>query len=386
MSLQKRILISGARSAYALDLARALCNQGHLVFTGDSQAQSITFSSNKVEKYFVWPSPRYDFENFRRQIITLAKDNLIDVIIPTCEEIFYLCQISELEKLAFCWWPKINQLYQLHDKWQFNQLALSLGLQVPHSWLVKSSLDFKEIEKPKDYVVKPIFSRFASKVLFSDNRDHIAILEQKIAQDHRPWVLQERIFGTEYCTYALAHQGSLLAYSCYSHEFTAGRGAGISLESGSPPGVQAWVEAFLKRTHFTGQLAFDFIVNSKGVFALEANPRSTSGLHFLTYDPAFAASWIEPKGHQEPVLAKEGEIKVVSHLALMIYGLTSLNSWKRLWFFLKVLLKKDVIWNGADWVPFFKQIPMIHSFYVNVARRKKMTLVEATTDDIEFNG
>ena len=59
--------------------------------------------------------------------------------------------------------------------------------------------------------------------------------------------------------------------------------------------ARAWVETFVAREGYTGQIAFDFIETEAGVmYALECNPRATSGVHLLAAHPEFAAAFFTP--------------------------------------------------------------------------------------------
>jgi len=95
------------------------------------------------------------------------------------------------------------------------------------------------------------------------------------------WVAQ-RYAGSELlCTYAVAHEGRLLAHAAYRAPQTAS-GASVCFRSDADPQAREWVELFVQRTGFSGQIAFDFIRTQDGsLLPIECNPRATSGVHLL---------------------------------------------------------------------------------------------------------
>jgi len=376
------ILITGARSAAALDLARQFSALGHRVYLGDSFSEALGFRSNRIHGRFLWSSPRHEFLKFKSEIIALAKKHEIQWIIPTCEEIFYLSQIEELKSLSFCWWDEARKIQSIHNKWLFNQKCQQLNLAVPKTKVLKSLQDYSQEHGFQNFVLKPVFSRFASQVIFSDDVHFLSQVQNK--NESGEWLLQERIFGTEYCSYSLCYQGRILAHSVYGHEFTAGRGAGISFEAVKKEQIDSWVRRFVENEKFTGQIAFDFIEDSRGIpWCLESNPRATSGLHLLADHEEFLKAFLEPQRKSETIV-EDKQKKILSRESLLIYGLRQVTNWRLFFSFLRALGRKEVIWTVKDLRPALAQIDVLFSFS-KIAKKKNISVLQATTEDIEWN-
>jgi hypothetical protein len=131
-------------------------------------------------------------------------------------------------------------------------------------------------------------------------------------------------------------------------------------------------------------MAFDFIETPNGqVFALECNPRATSGLHLLTSNPGFVEAFLNPEA--KCVFATPGTSRMLG-TAMLAYGLpTSLRqgrfgAW--LWTFLH---SDDVLLDFKDLLPFLLQARSILR-YLQLGRKQGLSALEASTFDIEWNG
>jgi hypothetical protein len=138
------------------------------------------------------------------------------------------------------------------------------------------------------------------------------------------------------------------------------------------------VSSFIAQYAFTGQIAFDFIETDTGeIFAIECNPRAISGIHL------FDTTLIDAFCNQvDEVIRPTQQESVAVRLALLLYGwrsAPSIGAW------LKCLASsRDVIYDRVDWKPFFAQFLMfIYMLILSV--RTGLTLIEATTFDIEWN-
>ena len=90
----KRILITGGRSAQALDLGRRLNAAGHQVFAVDTSNWYLCTYSKAFTNCFTVASPRFDLMQYRQQLLEIVSQQKIDFVIPTFESIFYLCTHS----------------------------------------------------------------------------------------------------------------------------------------------------------------------------------------------------------------------------------------------------------------------------------------------------
>jgi predicted ATP-grasp superfamily ATP-dependent carboligase len=335
------ILITGGRAPVALELSRLFAERGCRVFIADSTPHPIARASNSVIRTFLVPPPRQNPEGYIAELERIVAQENISLIIPTCEEIYTLARYKNRLPI-FC--DTFEKLAILHNKGDFIKLAKSMGLPVP-----------KTLHIPSDMVLKPVYSRFASK---------IHILREPVQ-----WVMQELLNGKAYCTYTIAFEGEMRAHVTYPVNQRAGQGACLTFEAIEEPRILDWITKFVKEFNFTGQIAFDFIEGDDGYpYPIECNPRATSGAHL------FSAELVD--AFFKPVTVAPITTKKMIALGLLCYAWRDLKGfWE----------SKDVIFSWKDPKPFFYQFISFFSLW-RIAKRIKKPILEASTHDIEWNG
>ena len=383
---RKNILLTGGRAPVTLDLARKFAYEGHRVFIAESIPVYLCRYSTCVQKTYTVPSPRIEPDAFIDALLDIMQLEQIDLLIPTCEEIFYIAQsLARLQASCTVFTTPIEQMRRLHSKWDFIQRARSYGLTVPETHLFTTLCELKRylatLEHP--VVLKPVFSRFATKVLMLDS---IKQAQAITISEEYPWVAQERIEGQAFCSYSIVHAGRLAAHAVYPVNFTAGRGACIDFAAIEHQAIDAWVRRFLAAEQFTGQIAFDFIVTRTGnVYPLECNPRATSGVHlFQDGDHLPLAFFAEDA--QEQILRPRQNAQAMLGLAMPLYGLSSVHSLTRLVQWGQTMLHaRDVIFRLNDLGPFLAQ-PLLAWYNWRSSRAAHLSITEFSTRDIEWNG
>lgn len=272
------ILVTGGRAPATMDIMRSLINQGFEVYGAESMLYPLARFVKGVKKHFVIPKPNHDLAAFLKAIKEIVIQYKIDLLIPTCEEIFHLSQgYEELSPHTKLLCEPFERLNQLHNKYTFNQLVSEYGLSAPQSWLMNTDKDKQALPKDAALVLKPVFSRFGTRTLIKPSQKIIAELAI-----NEPYIAQHFIQGKEYSAYAIAHKGDVLIQSCYHSKYQAGRSTGIYFEPAEIKPITEFIKTFCKRFQFSGQIAFDFILENDKAYALECNPRVTSGFHLLT--------------------------------------------------------------------------------------------------------
>lgn len=386
----RSFLITGGRAPSALDLARQLHASGHRVIVAESQAYPIAKASRAVEKTYLTPKPNQDYRGFIAALEKIIQDEKIDDLIPTCEESFYVSRgKKDLEKLCRVWTDDHMKMKRLHDKWAFNRWVSELGMVSLRTALCHSRESMKraieaELEKNPHVVVKPSFSRFASKtfVLARGNK----LPEVAEPSSVNPWIVQEAATGSEFCSYSVAYEGKLIAHSVYSHEFTAGKGAGICFENEMIPEIEKWVSDFVEKIGYTGQIAFDFMCTSSGrLVPLECNPRATSGIHLFGGTKTLASALADPDQVTAPA-RPHPKAKGMIAAAMFLYGIIQITSPRRFLKFLQILIfSREVLFRFEDPLPFFYQFMSLFHFWRESLGSGK-TMMEVSTQDIEWNG
>jgi hypothetical protein len=384
---KQKILLTGGRAPVTLELARSFNRAGFQVYVAESLFNHLCRFSAKVKRNFAVPQPNRDAEGYRDALIKIMNSMEINWLIPTCEEVFQIARWKpEIESSCpgkiYC--SDFNTLIRLHNKYTFIQQAASHGFKVPRTFLVSSMGEllryYRELGVPS--VVKPIFSRFGTKVKYLPEQLE-QVLEIEISP-RKQWVLQQRIFGEQYCTYSIIHQGRLTAHATYRMGFKLNSGASISFEAVHHPAVVDFVRRFSKTEQFTGQIAFDLIEDSYGdLYPIECNPRTTSGIHLLARNPLLPEVFFEPAG--SPIVPRPG-VKAMLLFPMLYSGIKLMsdpNTLKR--WFATLRASQDVIWDRSDPIPFFQQLTIPLSLWW-ISRKNKLSLTEASTLDIEWNG
>jgi hypothetical protein len=383
--MAERIVVTGARAAAALDIARDFAGAGYEVHMADCSPARISRWSRRVAKVHSYPSPVSDPGGFETEILRL-RDTLAPIlIVPTCEEIFHLARPMLAERLGTCLFaPPLATLAILHDKYAFADACARNGLPVPETHRLAAPADVDSYaEQSATWVFKPCFSRFGAETMISPRPDQLRAIAPI---PKRPWVAQRRIAGREISFYAIARNGKLAAFAAYGAGWRLGGGAGISfdpIEPGLETGIEALAVRIAEAFRITGQFACDLIVDAAGEFWLiECNPRATSGVHLLGGGGALAQAML---GARTGLVRSSRESR---HLlpALLTYGLATAVGQGRLGEWVAQLRRgSDVAGAPGDRGPALGALVDGLGFMLSGAL-KGTGATAATTADIEWNG
>ncbi|MNC11216.1 hypothetical protein D3C75_589070 [compost metagenome] len=374
---------------------------GHRVYAAESAEYHLCRVSSAVEQSFRVPPPRHSPEAYIDQLAGLVEKLHIDVLIPLCEEIFYIsaglarirgCRVLSAER---------ETLARLHHKGDFIAWARGLGFTVPETRLLRSPEEWRaqtdEAARIREaWVYKPAYSRFASKVILPGNT---AIGEEGIAGSRSfaaprgissatPWVAQQYIKGEAICTYSVVHQGEVVAHAAYGSRYRTGRaGASVYFEHLEHPAAFDWVQRFSRAIGFSGQIGFDFIQAEEGtLYPIECNPRATSGIHLFAAEDGLVQALLNPGQlvQAEIVSTPRSGKRAMLALPMLACGLrpgpAGLAEWGR-----ALRKAEDVIFRKNDIGPIREQLRVVYHAY-RLARRNKISVTEALTEDIEWNG
>lgn len=378
----KTVLITGARAPVALHLARLLDGAGRRVILADTPARPIAAASKACARYHRLPPPRFEPQAYAEMVETLVRAEGVDLVIPTCEEVFYLALAWRGRRMpAPLLAPDIDLLAEVHNKHSFVRLAERLGLPVPETTLLNSRDDLEAVRRrSRDLVFKPVWSRFASQVLLRPTPD---FLDAIVPSPAMPWVAQRFIDGEEISAYAVAREGRLKGLALYRSLYRAGKGAGIFFERVEDQAARELVERIVAGTSWTGQISFDLMREAeRRVLPLECNPRAVSGLHFFR-DPARFADAVLEDG---PEAAPDVVVPQTVRLAMWIYGLpAALRSGGLAHFRTAMREGQELLdWPG-DPAPVKAQWTTLAEI-ARVAWLQRISLQAASTRDIEWNG
>jgi predicted ATP-grasp superfamily ATP-dependent carboligase len=373
-----RILITGARAPIALDLARMFHRNQHIVYMADSISTPLSKKSNSCKQYFTVPSPRLQTDLFIERLSSLIKHFQIDILIPTCEEVFYISKHQDkLPTKVFC--DDFNKLKKLHNKSSFIECCKSLPIHTPETYVIDRHLSINDLKDTK-YVLKPIYSRFATHIDLDGNKDKMLNIQQN---NPNQIIAQKYIEGSEYSSYGVAIDGKLTANVCYHSIYRVGKGSGILFQPVQIQEIHDFIYQFVKHHNYTGQIGFDFIKDKKGrYYVIECNPRGTSGLHFLKDQKGFVDAFTNPQTTCFPTHQNYKAIK----LAVLCFSLPnalSPSKLKQLITYTKA--SQDIIYDKLDKAPAFYQFYSLLVIFLKCLFTFKSPLT-ISTYDIEYDG
>lgn len=370
------VLILGARAPACLEWVRAFNSAGWCVTASDSMRWPIAKFSSATHDYLRLPEPRPDPAGWIEALRTAVMELNVDLVLPTCEESFYLAHGRDLIPCKVMA-ADFQLLCRLHHKGCFAQMIRGWQVEAPETHLLETRDDLAAFTDPADWVFKPAYSRFANHTLLQPRSKQLCAIQPTPAQ---PWVAQRFVAGREHCSFSLLVAGRLTAHACYRPRYRVGRGSGIWFAPTDPPAIRAFLERFGTETGYTGQVAFDYIETADGrCHAIECNPRATSGVHlFDDQHEALVKALLGGKG----VLTPTPEPRQVA-LAMLLFAAHKHGLDSQFWRDYRTA--RDVIARPGDHGPLPAQIPGLLEI-VGRAISRHCDLLTATTADSEWNG
>ncbi|ODP26255.1 hypothetical protein PTI45_04095 [Paenibacillus nuruki] len=419
----QRILITGGRAPVALEWARLLHRNGHYVYVTESSRYHLCRVSSAVVESFQVPPPRQQPQLYLSALEQLIIEHQIDLLLPTCEEIFYIAQgLERLQRVCRVLTPSLSTLHTLHHKGKFIEQVIINNQAAPITFSVaEPSTDSYDYSVPDaeghTFVRKPIYSRFASRVIMPwEIRRIIASKKQKTTAntiittettvmnkqyESSAWIAQQYIKGKAICTYSLVHKGIVIAHATYTSNYRTSRtGASVYFEAIEHNKAYEWVCQFVQgipvedqhpsNTAFCGQISFDFIEeDSTGIlYPIECNPRTTSGIHLFQHQDTMIQALLDPESIAQSgqvIMPAVGIARVLT-LPMWIAGIKynrDWQAWKNWWNGLHQAT--DVVYQADDRKPFWEQFRLVAQA-LRTCRTERISLTEALTHDIEWNG
>lgn len=270
------ILLTLGRLPKALDLARGFARSGCRVIVADPFPRHLVGASNCVSHSHVVPAPNDDREAYLEALRRIVEQEAVDVVIPVSEETTHVAFLhARLPAGVVLFTMPPDAVLALHDKRRFVGIAEAYRLAVPetHRLGSKEAVALAAMHK---VVVKPIFSCSGRGVTIRQPGEALPAPDPD-----DPAIVQRCVDGEGFSTCSIARDGRIIATTIYRGLVMAGSVAVAFARVDDQPAITAWVERFVAASHWTGFISFDFIRDSSGaVFAIECNPRGTSGLHF----------------------------------------------------------------------------------------------------------
>lgn len=379
-----RVLFTGGRSPATLALLRLFAQAGHHCEVAESLQPNLAGASRFCAQNHTVAPPRQEQSRFIADLAQIVREQRIGLLIPTCEETFYVSRHRRELEAAGCrvFAPTIDVLTNLHSKYQFNQLLRALKLPAPSTERITDAARLEALlPEWGEVVLKPEFSRFASSVLLKPSL--AAIRAQVRPSAETAWVLQEFLPGRQYCSYSVAHNGRLQAHSVYPTLYSMGPGATIYFESVDIPEIEAIVSKLVASLDYSGQISFDFIHSQGQYYPIECNPRTTTGTFLFSSADDLPGAFGQDLSIGPPLKPRNRQ-PVVLTLPMLLYALPSqLGQAPRI--LRDILTARDPLIMLSDFRPFIAQFGLMGKT-LRRARQLKIGLMAASTYDIEWNG
>jgi predicted ATP-grasp superfamily ATP-dependent carboligase len=358
---RKTVLVSGGKMTKALQLARSFNAAGHRVILAESRKYAFTAHrfSRAVDRFYALPEPTAP--DYVDALIAVIATERVDVYVPVCSPVASLCDAAakpRLEEHCEVVHAGPETIRKLDDKYVFAQTAAALGLRVPKSMLVTDPatvLAYDFAAERRAFILKSI--RYDSVRRLDLTRLPRATPEATEAfvrslpiSAENPWVMQEFIPGTEYCTHGTFRKGELRVHCCC--ESSAFQ---VNYRNVDVPAIEAWVRRFGEALHLTGQASFDFIrADDDGAFyAIECNPRTHSAITMFYDHPDVARAYLGGELAAAPIRPLPASRPTYWFYHELWRLATSLGSWARLRERLHVLASgKDAVLDWGDPLPF----------------------------------
>jgi hypothetical protein len=370
------VVLTLGRLPKALDLARSFAANGWRVVVAEPFARHLTGASRAVAASRPVTAPAVDRTRYLDDLARVVREEQAELVVPVSEEAVHAAFVRErlpAETGLFTMPPET--VVRLHDKHGFQSAAAAMGLAVPETYALGTP-EAARLAASGPAVVKLLHACGGRGLV------RLAAGDPPPAADPaRPAIVQRLVTGEEFSTCTIAHEGRVQSTVVYRGMLRSGAVA-VIFERVDHPAIAAWAERFVMATGWTGFVSFDFIVDGAGTpWALECNPRTTSGLHFwrtediarAVTDPAFA-----PQYRSERRLQQFYSTLTESQAALL-RGERTLPMLRAL------ASTRDVSWSASDPMPFLTMIwtawPIIRA-----ARERKVPFGEVATLDVGWTG
>lgn len=374
--MTKTVLLTLGRLPKALELARAFKRAGWRVVIAEPFSWHVSRLSNAVDVSLAVTAPAQDRQRYLDDILRVVAEQSIDLIVPVSEESMHVAALhGRLPAGVTLFAPSQDTLLSLHDKHAFITRAQSYGLNVPETFAATSP-EAKALAGKSAHVVKPIFSCSGKGVKIIKTAAPLA--DDDIAPNV---ILQQFIPGQVYSSFSIAHQGRTLVSAIYKGTVMSGS-VSVAFERVEHVGATQWIDQFAAKANHSGFISFDFVEAPDGsIYAIECNPRMTSGAHFV-HPEDFARAITDPEDPR-PIRFKD------QRLFQQFYPCLT-ETQKR--FFRRVerrnnvkylLGSKDVIWQANDPLPFLL-MPIASYQILALSIFKGLSFGEAATRDIEW--
>ncbi|MEP6731608.1 MAG: hypothetical protein ABJE10_13250 [bacterium] len=291
-----RVLVLDGNENQAVAATRSLARAGYRVSVGAAEGWSKAGWSRAAATSFVYPSPGSDPTGFVKRLVEELKSGGEAVVMPMTERSTIPISlhrdviVAAGGKLVL---PPHDVLLTVFDKGRMTEMAQSLGIAVPRSWVVDEHTDVAELQRvlPFPVVLKPNVSQQRTATggslptgapLYAKNEAEFAASLATMRQRCSSVLVQEFVIGTGAGYFALLRNGELRGEFAHRRiRDVRPTGSGSALRESVVPSqaLRAGSLALLQSVRWHGVAMVEFRVRPDGtpVF-LEVNGRFWNSL------------------------------------------------------------------------------------------------------------
>ncbi|MEL6505106.1 MAG: ATP-grasp domain-containing protein [Pseudomonadota bacterium] len=277
----KTALVTLGRLPKGLALCRALARAGWRVVVAEPSKRHLCGLSKYVAASHEVTAPNTDRDAYLREMLDVVARETVSLIVPVSEEIMHVAALGPMLPGGvhlFC--QPFDRLLELHDKFRFNRLAAGFGLPVPKTHL-PGTPEAAQLAASHDVVLKPGLGCAGMGV------EHVTAGAELPRTGDGAILVQKALLGRHTSSFSIVHEGQVLGTVVYTPEVVSNTVAAAfrRVEGDAASHQAAWVERFVAGTGHSGFISLDFIDDEAGIpHAIECNPRTTSGIHFVDED------------------------------------------------------------------------------------------------------
>ncbi|MEO1475740.1 MAG: ATP-grasp domain-containing protein [Pseudomonadota bacterium] len=350
--MQKTVLLTLGRLPKALELARALYEAGCRVLVADPFGTHLCKPSRSVARSFQVTAPNRDIDAFHDDLLAIIDAEAVDIVVPVSEEALYVALLEpRLPERVYLFGPGFAMLEKLHNKLIFQGLVADAGLKPTPTEHAKTSEALALAEKTA-CVLKPALGCSGNGLAFFA-KGQLPPPSMLTAEN----IVQKQIVGREISSQTIAKDGKILGTVLYEGLSHSGTVSVCFSRVDDAPQLETWIEQFVRIHKIDGFIAFDFIVDEGGTpWALECNPRLTSGIHFMEHTGLAAA--VRGEAASKEIGVKKAARLQEGHTTLLLAYGNILKPRTMLRQLGLVLSTPDVLWRWSDPLPFLLMTPM----------------------------
>lgn len=278
MQRDLRVLVTGGRFHPTTAVVRALHAAGVRVDAVDSYKMSPALHSHAVRTMHLAPAPAKEPVHFAEAVAQIARDEKVDLVVPTFEEGFYLARYVQLLPVPL-FAPPFDAIARLHNKQRFVELCGELGLRAPPTVVATTRDELREaVGRFDPFVARPAFSRGGQVYLTNHGpRAGETTVDDCQPTADNPWLVQPYVEGDDACSFSIVRDGKVLVHCAYEPTIAAPGGWSVQFSSIADFGSHEVAAKIAAEMGFNGFLSFDYRRTADGLTMIECNPRLSAG-------------------------------------------------------------------------------------------------------------